>query len=125
MTILTFVNATSQSVSPLVIHKEQWHLKAPAHMKLSATDKGYIMKSKFYKYVLNFVKFLKNNGLADTKNVLIIDGHKSHLCNLTFYEAMRVNNIEILTIPPRMSHIIQPLDSILFAELKKFERPTL
>ena len=32
---------------------------------------------------------------------------------------MRANDIEVLTIPPHTSHILQPLDSIPFAQFKK------
>ena len=96
-TVLTFVNATGQSVPPLIIHKGQcvqdtWWLKAPGNMKLAATKRGYITKSKFHKYSLHFVKFLKAHGLADKTYFLIIDGCKSHLYNLPFYEDMRANN---------------------------------
>ena len=58
-------------------------------------------------------------GLADKKHLLIIDGHKSHLYNLPFYEAMRANNIEFLTIPSHTSHVLQPLDSVPFAQFKR------
>ena len=124
-TVLTFVNAAGQSVPPLIIHKgqhaqETWQLKAPGNMKITATERGYIMKSKFHEYGLHFVKFLKANGLADKTNLLIIDGHKSHLYNLPLYEAMRANNIEILTIPSHTSHLLQPLDSVPFAQLNKY-----
>ena len=51
--------------------------------------------------------------------MLIVDGHKSHLYNLPFYKVMRENNVEVLTIPPHTSHILQPLDSIPFAQFKK------
>ena len=88
-------------------------------MTLVATNKEYITKSQFDEYGLSFVKFLKANGFADKTNLLIVDRHKSHLYNLPFYKAMRVNNIEILTIPPHMSDIIQPLDSVPFAQFKK------
>ena len=123
-TVLTFVNAAGQSVPPLIIHKGQrvqdtWRLKAPGNMKLAATERGYITKSKFHEYGLHFMKFLKAHGLADKTNLLIIDGHKSHLYNLPFYEAMRANNIEIITIPPHTSHILQALDSVPFAQFKK------
>ena len=89
-------------------------------MKIAATERGYITKSKFHEYGLHFVKFLKANGLADKTNLLIIDGHKSHLYNLPLYEAMRANNIEILTIPPHTSHLLQLLDSVPFAQFKKY-----
>ena len=88
-------------------------------MKLAATERGYITKSKFHEYGLHFVKFLKAHGLKDKTNLLIIDGHKSHLYNLLFYEAMGANNIEIIIIPPHTSHILQALDSIPFAQFKK------
>ena len=123
--VLTFVNATGQSVSPLIIHKgqcvqETWQLKARGNMKITATERGYITKSKFHEYGLHLVKFLKANRLVDKTNLLIIDGHKSHLYNLPLYEAMRANNIEILTILPHTSHLLQPLDSVPFAQFKKY-----
>ena len=120
LTVLMFVNAAGQSIPPLIIHRGQhvqdiWRLKAPGNMKLAATERGYITKSKFHEYSLHFVKFLKAHGLADKTNLLIIDGHKSHLYNLPF----RVNNIEIITIPPHTSHILQALDSVPFVQFKK------
>ena len=121
-TVLTFVNAAEQSVPPLIIHKgqrvqETWQIKAPGNMKITATERGYIMKSKFHEYSLHFVKFLKANGLVDKTNLLIIDGHKSHLYNLSLYEAMRANNIEILTILPHTSHLLQ---WVPFTQFKKY-----
>ena len=119
--VLSFVSAVGNVVPPLVIHKGQhvqdsWKIKAPGDVQLGATTKGYIMKSKFHQYGLHFIKYLKNTGLA---NLLIVDGHKIHLYNLPFYEAMRANDIEVLTIPPHTAHILQPLDSIPFAQFKK------
>ena len=83
-------------------------------MKLVATVKGYIIKNRFHEYDMHFIQFLKANWLADKPNLLIIDGHKSHLYNLPFYEAIRDNNVEILMIPPHTSHILQPLDLFPF-----------
>ena len=123
-TILSFVSAAGNVVPPMVIHKgvqvqDTWKLKAPGDIKIAATKKGYITKSHFHEYGLHFIKYLKTMGLADQKHLLIVDGHKSHLYNLPFYEAMRANNIEVLTIPPHTSHVLQPLNSVPFAQFKR------
>ena len=123
-TVLSFVSARGKVCPPLVIHKgqrvqETWHMKAPGDILLSATTKGYITKSRFHQYGLHFIKFLKHEGLANRKNLLIVYGHKSHLYNLPFYEAMQANGIEVLMIPPHTSHVLQPLDSIKFTQFKK------
>ena len=123
-TILSFISAAGNVVPPMVLHKgvrvqDTWKLKAPGDIKIAATPKGYITKSHFHKYGLHFVKYLKQTGLADKKHLLIVDGQKSHLYNLPFYEAMRVNNIEVLTIPPHTFHVLQPLDSVPFTQFKR------
>lgn len=123
-TILTFVNAMGDVVPPMVIHKacrvqESWKIKAPGDVRLAATTKGYITKSRFHEYGIRFIRYLKQHGLADRPNLLIIDGHKSHVYNLPFYTTMRDNNVEIITIPPHTSHVLQALDSVPFAQFKK------
>ena len=50
-TILTFINACRNVVPPMVIHKvtriqDSWKVKAPGNVRVSATSKGYITKSK-------------------------------------------------------------------------------
>ena len=124
-TILSFVNTFWNVVPPMIIHKGQqvqdtWKIKSPGNIHISATTKGYITKSKFHEYGLKFIKYLKDNGLINQKNLLIVDGHKSHLYNLPFYEAMISNNIEVLTIPPHTSHLLQALDSVTFVQFKKY-----
>ena len=123
-TILSFISTAGNVVPPMVLHKavqvqDTWKLKAPGDIKIAETPKGYFTKSRFHEYGLHFVKYLKQMGLVDKKHLLIIDGHKSHLYNLPFYEAMRANNIEVLTIPPHTSHVLQPLNSVPFAQFKR------
>ena len=117
-TILSFISTAGNVVPPMVLHKgvqvqDTWKLKAPGDIKIAATPKGYITKSRFHEYGLHFVKYLKQIVMT------IVDGHKSHLYNLPFYEAMRANNIEVLTIPPHTSHVLQPLDSVPFTQFKR------
>ena len=100
--------------------QDTWKIKSPGNICISATTKGYITKLKFHEYNLKFIKYLKGNDLANQKNLLIVDGHKSHLYTLPFYEAMISNNIEVLTILPHTSHLLQALDLVPFAQFKKY-----
>ena len=109
----------------MIIHKGQrvqdtWKIKSPGNICISATTKGYKTKLKFHEYGLKFIRYLKENGLANQKNLLIVDGHKSHLYNLPFYEAMISNNIEVLMIPLHTSHLLQALDLMPFVQFKKY-----
>ena len=109
----------------MAIHKaarvqDSWKVKAPGNVTVSATSKGYITKSRFHEYGLHFIRYLKSKEMAYRPNLLIIDGHKSHIYNLPFYEAMRDNNVEILTIPPHTLHLLQVLDSLPFVQFKKW-----
>ena len=88
-------------------------------MNWATTSKGYITKSKFHKDGITFVKYLNDISQLDWNLLLIIDSHKSHVYNLAFFDEMWENNINITTIPPHTSHIIQPLDLTPFAQFKR------
>ena len=57
--------------------------------------------------------------MLDRQHLLIIDSHKSHVYNVAFFDCMKANNVHVMAIPPHMSHIVQALDSTLFAKFKK------
>ena len=86
---------------------------------MAATTNGYITKSKFHEYAIQFVLSLKRNGLLDRTHLLIIDSHKSHVYNYPFLQYMLSNNIQVMAIPAHCSHIVQPLDNVPFACFKR------
>ena len=49
--------------------------------------------------------------------MLILDGHGSHV-NVDFLYTCKINNIELLFLPPHSSHDLQPLDLDTFSPLK-------
>ena len=110
---------------PLVIHKgskmfDLWLLNKPPNVTLRSSPKGWINKQVFCEYAQNWIRWLKRHeGLsAERKHLLILDTHKSHIYNLQFLTLMTSNNIEVLAIPRHTSHILQPFDSIPFANFK-------
>lgn len=67
---------------------------------------------------LNWFKtvFLKNTS-RESHNVLIYDGHLSHI-SIDLIESAISNKVTILKLPPHTSHILQPLDVSVFYGLK-------
>ena len=66
------------------------------------------------------MKYMENACLVNGTNLFIVDGHKSHLYNLPFYEAMRANNVEVLHTTSHVSPItIARLHSFLERNLIK------
>ena len=118
------MNAIGHVCPPLIIHKGQrvqknWAEGMLSFMKLAATSKGYITKSKFHEYGIQFVKYLADISGLDQSHLLIIDSDKSDIYNLAFFNEMRDNNIHVMPIPPHTSHILQPLDSTPFTQFKR------
>ena len=61
---------------------------------------------------------MKTHGLLGKCHLLLLDAHKSHVYNIRFILICKRFNIDVLAIPSHTSHIIQPLDSVPFANLK-------
>ena len=53
------------------------------------------------------------------KALLILDGHGSHL-SLALAKLASEMNVTILKLPARASHLLQPLDRVIFKGLKSF-----
>ena len=48
-----------------------------------------------------------------------LDLHSSHLFNIKLMQMMKENNIEVCSFPPHCTHVLQPLDDLPYAVLKK------
>ena len=122
-TILTFANAAGLAVPPLIIHKggkvsDTWCINCPVGVMVQASPKGWINQNIFFKYTFRWIRFMKTHGLLGKWHLLLLDAHKSHINNIRFIKICKQFNIDVLAIPSHTSHIIQPLDSVPFANLK-------
>jgi 4-hydroxybenzoate polyprenyltransferase len=125
-TVLGFVSAGGLIAPPNMLVKGQriqTQLRAvcPAGMRVSCSPKGYISAACFYEYSNFFVSWLRARGGlgGHQKHLILLDGHSSHLYNIDFMKLMRANNISVASLPPHTTHILQPLDDVPFANLKK------
>ena len=53
------------------------------------------------------------------KHLVLLDLHKSHLFNTHYMEYMQANNIEVCSFLPHCIHVLQPLDDLSYAMLKR------
>jgi len=53
-------------------------------------------------------------SLSDSPTLLILDGHSSHMKNVTVIEEARKTGVVILSLPSHCTHKMQPLDVAFF-----------
>ena len=108
--------------------KTEWREAAPSGYMLRPSATGYINAKLFYEYGEYFIKFLKESDIltGNKKVLLLLDMHKSHLFNLDFMKYMKAHNVEVYSFPPHCTHVLQPLDDVLFACFKnEYQRELL
>jgi hypothetical protein len=90
-------------------------------MRVSCTPKGYISAGTFFEYADFFVTWLRRRGSlgGGRRHIILLDGHSSHLYNIDLMNLMKANNIAVASLPPHTTHLLQPLDDVPFANLKK------
>ena len=124
-TVVTFACAGGLAVPPMLIFKgariqPQWREAAPSGYALRRSPLGYINAELFAEYGQIFIQFLKDKKLLHPgqKHMLILDSHSSHVYNWEFMSLMKKNGIEVVSLPPHCTHILQPLDDVPFGSLK-------
>jgi hypothetical protein len=117
-TVLACVNASGEKLPPLVVFsgKNTWSSWLPVQDHpdacFSATKKGWMTADLFYNWFRDvFLPQVKEKAL------LILDGHGSHL-SLALAKLASEKNVTILKLPAHASHVLQPLDRVIFKGLK-------
>ena len=87
------------------------------------SEKGYITSELMMTWINQiFLPEVNKRRLAmkkpKAKCLLILDGHSSHV-NEKLTEIFKRNNIYHILLPPHSSHLIQPLDRLIFGNWKK------
>lgn len=84
-------------------------------MIATVSDSGWINESLFIDYLRHFISFVKPT--KEEPVLLVLDNHESHI-SLGVYELFREYNLQVLSLPPHVSHKMQPLDLTIFSSLK-------
>ena len=121
-TIVGCVNAAGDAVPPMVVFGGRKRLKAellkgtPIGTIGGVSDNGWITTELFCKWFDHFVEHVRPSD--DKRVLLVMDNHSSHVSMKLVCEARRCG-VDIVTLPPHSSHILQPLDIAVYGPFKK------
>ena len=124
-TLLTFISAGGMVMPPMLIFKgskvdTEARDASPSGWSVRNSKTGYINSKLFAEMGEKFVAFLQEKNLhKNGKHLLLLDSHSSHSFNLHFMCYMRGHGVEVMCFLPHCTHLMQPLDDVPFAALKK------
>lgn len=123
ITTLITASASGEMAPPMILFDRKTTPKKnvleniPKGWGVGHTESGWMSAESFYNYVKNvFFKWLKETN-HPLPVVLYVDGHSSH-CTLPLIKFCKDNQIELISLYPNATHVIQPLDVALFHPLK-------
>ena len=103
-------------IFPRVRMKPAFMDEAPAGALGVAAKAGWINEELFSKWLHHFLETTQP-AAHQSKTLLILDGHSSHVKNLDVITKARQNNVIILSLPSHCTHRMQPLDVSFFKSL--------
>jgi hypothetical protein len=107
-------------IIPGVIHQEQWYTTTsiPDEYLIGTSEKGYSNDELTMDWVRHFEKYSSQRQLG-TYRLLLLDGFGSH-CTKEFLDFCDVHRIVVFCLPPHTSHLLQPLDVVVFQPYKHY-----
>ena len=94
------------------IHLERFYHELQGETLIDLLDTGYSNDELAYEYIQHFERQSRRTRIG-AHCILFCDGYMSHFTReiLEFYE---FNLIHVFVLPPHTSHVLQPLNVVLF-----------
>ncbi|KID81501.1 transposase, partial [Metarhizium majus ARSEF 297] len=104
-------------------HMESWYRikELEADTKIAVSPTGFTNDEIALAWIQHFQEFAKPVGRY---RLLILDGHGSHH-TIEFIEYCERHRIIPFALPPHLTHILQPLDVVVFQPLKHYHAKAL
>jgi hypothetical protein len=123
-TVIQGVNALGWAIPPFIILAAQYHLAnwytecdLSGDWRIATTENGWTTNAVGLDWIKHFDYYTAPRAKGKYR-LLILDGHESH--HSTEFELhCQQNNIITLCMPPKSSHLLQPLDVGCFGPLKQ------
>lgn len=116
-------SANGERLPPYIVYKgknlySSWTENGPAGAAYSTSESGWMEKENFLSWFEKCFLPAVQSLLLTGHVVLFVDGHHSHL-SISLVKLARENNVELICLPPHMTHILQPLDVGVYGPFKQ------
>ena len=113
------VNAAGHAIPPMLIFSKNlpggaYHRNGPINASYGSSESGF-MDQKMYE--LWFEKTFLAHAVPERPLLLIQDGASAHL-SINLIRSAIENNVILLCLPPKTTHITQPLDVAVYRKMK-------
>jgi DDE superfamily endonuclease/Tc5 transposase DNA-binding domain len=105
-------------ILPGKTHLERFYTDLGDNVLVGLSDTGYTNDELSYQYIIHFDRQSKKTQRG-AHRILLCDGCGSHITR-EILEFCEQRLIHMFVLPPHTSHILQPLDVVLFQPLKHF-----
>ena len=120
ITSVNCISADGQNMPPMVIFSKrvprELQEKEISGWLYKSTPSGFINSDLFCEWFDQI--FLKNKP-QNSPSLLIMDAHSTHVTHKVV-ETAKINQVELVTIPAKSSHLLQPLDQIFHSMKENF-----
>jgi len=107
-------------IVPGVIHQESWYTttKIPGDYLITTSETSYNNDDLTVKWLAHFYRFgaKRQEGVY---RLLLLAGFGSH-CTKEFLDYCDQHKIIVFCLPPDSSHLLQPLDVVVFQPYKHY-----
>lgn len=97
-------------------HIESWYQGLPDNWLVGVSESGYSNDQLAYEWLKHFDRFSAYRSKVN-RRLLLFDGHNSH-CTYEFVTYCNENDIIPFCLPPHTTHLLQPLDVVIFQPYK-------
>jgi hypothetical protein len=128
VTSVEAVSAAGNVIEEMLIlpgktHLERFYTDLGDNVLVGLSESGYTNDELSYQYIIHFNRQSKKTQRG-AHRILLCDGYGSHLTREVL-EFCEQRLIHMFALPPHTSHILQPLDVVLFQPYKHFHAKTV
>jgi hypothetical protein len=127
ITAVEAISGDGYSPPPMIILKGSVHLATwysqysnlPNNYSIGLSNSGYINSDLAMEWLRRFEEVTRKRTEGKCR-LLLLDGHESHV-TVDFIDFCHSHNIWPMCLPPHTTHLIQPLDLVIFRSVKHWQ----